>query len=282
LRFWRVLVKGVPVPDESVEPTAAVVAPPTDEGQLPPTGEPAAIAPGEAAVSDAQGAASATPAFDLSTEEGWLEAAAYYEAGRKVLDKRQNDGFQNGRQNRDAELRRDQGTLSRATETAQWAYQQAMNGVPIEEIAKAIVPHVSANEGAVVLQTAKNLLLLAQASGDETAGGLLESLEGKPEELVTAAEVAYNSGIKKARSEGDAAGYARGLAEAEARLAAEKAAEAKEAALAGLSNPPTAYGQPPGQSARDLDGERLLNGGVPMNDPARKRVAERLGVPLPY
>lgn len=123
------------------EPTAAVMAPPTDE-VLAPTDE-AALGTDEAVVADS-GAAS--EALDLDTESGLAAALERSALLRGRLEKAQNDGFQNGRQNRDAELRRDEGTAERAQAYHQWLLEQVNAGYDPDEIAKQTPLFVKANQ----------------------------------------------------------------------------------------------------------------------------------------
>lgn len=123
------------------EPTAAVLAPPTDE-VLAPT-EPAAQGTDEAVVADS-GAAS--DALDLDTEAGLAAALERSALLRGRLEKAQNDGFQNGRQNRDAELRRDEGTAERAQAYHEWLTSQVEAGYDPAEIAKQTPLFVKANQ----------------------------------------------------------------------------------------------------------------------------------------
>ena len=107
---------------DDLAPTDTVDAPPTNEGDAPTT-KVAVLEPDEAAAASGEAVAEAQ-GFDLSTEEGVLAAAASADALRKVLDKRQNDGFQAGKLNRDAELRRDQAATSRVEEFARLSLER--------------------------------------------------------------------------------------------------------------------------------------------------------------
>lgn len=112
------------MPWDAPEPTTDSEAEPTIEVSTEPTVEPTAAPETTEAAPAADGAASETPAFDLTTEEGVIAAAAHVDALRKVLDKRQNDGFQAGKLNRDAELRRDMAATERVEGFAREALER--------------------------------------------------------------------------------------------------------------------------------------------------------------
>lgn len=131
------------MPWEPPEPTTDTILPPTttDSSQTAPA---AAAGAGEAATGDV-GAASEPQPIDLDSEEGLRAAIERSALLRGRLEKAQGDGFNAGKQNRDAELRRDQGSSERAQ-----AYQQYLSqkyGIELDDAdAKAAPLFVKANE----------------------------------------------------------------------------------------------------------------------------------------
>ncbi len=135
---------------DDLAPTHIAEAPPTDEGDAPTT-EVAALEPGEAAAS---GDGAAPENLDLDSEAGLQAAIERSAVLRQALDRRQNDGFQAGKLNRDAELRRDQAASGRVEQFAQLALERL--GVEVTPEDQSLLKVLTAaNEGSARIGMAR-------------------------------------------------------------------------------------------------------------------------------
>ena len=182
------------------EPTAAVIADPTDEGMTP-TAE-AASDPGEADPVDG-GAASDIQTYDLDSETGLAAAIERSALLRGRLAKQQDDGFQNGRQNRDAELRREQGSVERAQGYHQWLVDQLEQGADPAEVAKQTPLYVKANQDTTRSELGKAWVEATLGhfgeQEQEVIRGVLTSFDGNPESVGDLASKTWEAAATKVR-----------------------------------------------------------------------------------
>lgn len=184
--------------------------------------------------------------FDFGSDDGIRAAIEANPNLAGYLQRQQADAANTARQRRDAELRREQGTVENATAYHRWLAEQYQNGADLEQIGRQTPLYVKANQDTTRVEYARNFLQGAADAGDETAKGLLETLTGDPEEAVRVAQIALNSMVTRARSEERAAAEAEIEAKWQAKYEADKAADTLEAQIATRSNPPNVAGAAPG------------------------------------
>lgn len=259
---------------EVQEPTVIAPVEPTGEEQEP-TADAAVPGTGEAA-STGDEAASSPTTFDLSTEAGIAAAIEQSDLLRQRLAKQQNDGFQNGRQNRDAELRREQGSNERAQAHHKWLIDQLNEGADPEELAKQTPLYVKANEDfqrvalsrAFVTATLNHFGESAMPDELETALSALES-QGDVAAIQGIASTAVQrvadkskadtiSTLKLADVPADAPLHAEIMALAHSLQQEEAAAQGIAAKQAAATNPPNVRGSAPGSVGMTTEQARAL------------------------
>lgn len=174
---------------QATEPTTAAIVPPTDEIEQTPTALAAESSTIAAADGDA-GAAATAAEFKFDTDEDVERALESIPQLRARLEKErskaQDDGFQNGRQRRDKELR-----LERGNEDVARAWETAVlrdHGVELDESVRREVPlWVTANREAereLFWRTNAEVVLDAFDVPDrEQITAYIESFEGQPEQM---------------------------------------------------------------------------------------------------
>lgn len=200
------------------------------------------------AVAGDGGAVAAQPVtFDLSTDDGIRAAAEANPTLRGYFQKLQADAANAARQQREAEIRREQGTVERVQQ-----YHQRLIGelqkddADLDALARETPFFVKANEELVRAELLRAMLEQAAAHGDETAKELAQNLKGSPDEMVTVAQRAVDAAIKRARDEAYEQGKSEAATETAARLEAERKAAEVAARTAQVQNPPQASGSSPG------------------------------------
>lgn len=210
----------------SVADAAPAATPPVPDAPTPPAPDDAPPAP------DAP-----PPTFDLATPDGIKAAVEASPALRNHLERERLAAENTGRQKRETELRRDQGSIERAGQIQ--AQLLAKYGVELDaEDTKAMPLFVSANETYVRAELSRQLLQQASGYLGEAEGAALlaiaEGLEGKPEELTNVAQQALNAAVTKARAD-SVAGLTLGTVPATAPLFAEINARVEAAVIAELA-----------------------------------------------
>lgn len=154
----------------------------------------------EAVAASPQGVAEA-PQFDLSTIEGIRRASE----ANPMLKAWREEGFEAGRQRREAELRRDQGTVERAQAYHRSYVQRLAAGEDPEVLARETPLYVKANEDTARAELMRSLVQQAITLADEPGGAMLrtlaEEIEGKPEELQRVAQATLETALARARQE---------------------------------------------------------------------------------
>lgn len=120
---------------QATEPTADTLEAQTNAATVEQTAQAAATGTDAAA---GTGAEAASPTFDFDSEDGVRAALESLPTLRKLVEQRQNDGFNAGRQNRDKELR-----LERGTEDTARAWQEHLSekyGVELDEADRRQAP----------------------------------------------------------------------------------------------------------------------------------------------
>lgn len=93
-----------------------------------------------------------SPAYDLSTDDGIRAAIEANPNLSGFITKTKADAENTARQRYDAEVKREQGTVERATQYHQWVTEQIANGADPDEIAKQTPLFVKANEATLRAQ----------------------------------------------------------------------------------------------------------------------------------
>ena len=196
----------------------------------------------------------ATPiSFDLSTDDGIRSAIEANQTLAGYIARQQADAANTARQRRDAEIRREQGTVEVAQAHTRWLAEQIANGADPDELGRQVPHYVKANADTIRAEYGKAILQQAAERGDETVKQLLENLSGNPDDVVKVAQAAYDATIARARSEAIAETEARLRAEFNAKAEADQKAAALEQQLAGRTNPPNVRGGAGGLSTSALD-----------------------------
>ncbi len=142
------------------------------------------------AVAGGSQVAAETPQFDFSTIDGIRKAAE----SNPMLKAWREEGFEAGRQRREAELRRDQGTVERAQAFTRSVASRIANGEDPEVIAKEVPLYVKANE-----DTTRADLMRALVEQAATLRSLGQTLVGSPEELTKVAQASLEAALSRAR-----------------------------------------------------------------------------------
>ena len=179
--------------------------------------------------------------FDLTSDDGIKAALEANPTLAGYIQRQAADAANTARQRRDAEIRREQGTVDVARAYTRQIAQRIANGEELEAIEREVPFYVKANHDTTRLDYARALLQHA-AEGDETAKGLLDSLTGDPDEAIRVAQVALDATVKRARSEEAARVRAELEAEYAKKLEAELNAARVETQVAGRTNPPNVQG----------------------------------------
>lgn len=182
---------------QASEPTTDALVLPTDELSAPT--DPAALT-GDAAAGTGEGAASTTPQFDFDSDEGITAALASLPKLSERFRKQQDDGFQNGRQNRDRELR-----LERGSEETAKAWQEHLAsryGIELDEADRQQAPlWVKANrdrERTDYWRSNTDAVLDAFDVNERSRiAAALEQFEGRPEETEAVARQVYDTAVSR-------------------------------------------------------------------------------------
>lgn len=123
-----------------------------------------------------------------------------------VIREYREQGFEAGRQKRERELRMEQGSREAAEQYHRMVIDMIEQGKDLDEIKRTTPVYVAANEARTRAELSRALIEQSiEALGDDPAAqslrSLTETLEGKPEELLTVAQAALNAVSSRAMAQ---------------------------------------------------------------------------------
>lgn len=143
----------------------------------------------------------AVPEFDFNTPEGIRAAAKQHPAFEAVFADERNRALQKFQ----SDLRREEGTVERASQTVKWAIDQIEAGADPAAVAKQMAPHVKANQDLSRMEIFQGILDQAKNLDPDSLApfaDLVESLQGSVDEVEKVATVALTAVSNGSRKQG--------------------------------------------------------------------------------